>query len=196
MLNTAENRQELKYAELRGIYARLMVARSGLRNDSTLAMMLASVCVGDGAMPMHLGLSNDGFMRLMQRHFPGAELPMSYIEHDSVADERFAEQDDLRQLLLEHRAGEDEEVEWMADILVAGCMGGDHLWQDLGLWSRKDLSALIQTNFPQLAAKNDKDMKWKKFFYKQLCQREGIYVCRSPSCEVCPDYSGCFGPEE
>jgi len=51
-------------------------------------------------------------------------------------------------------------------------------------------------NFPVLAAKNDRDMKWKKFLYKQLCQREGIYICRAPSCEVCADYAKCFGPEE
>ena len=72
----------------------------------------------------------------------------------------------------------------------------DHLWQDLGLWSRKDLGTLMQLNFPQLAARNDKDMKWKKFLYKQLCIAEGIYTCRAPSCEVCADYQHCFGPED
>jgi nitrogen fixation protein NifQ len=54
----------------------------------------------------------------------------------------------------------------------------------------------MERNFPSLAARNDKNMKWKKFFYKQLCDAEGIYVCRSPSCEVCVDYAQCFAPEE
>jgi NifQ. len=40
------------------------------------------------------------------------------------------------------------------------------------------------------------DMKWKKFIYKQLCEAEGLYVCRAPSCEVCKDYDQCFGKEE
>jgi nitrogen fixation protein NifQ len=84
----------------------------------------------------------------------------------------------------------------MADIFVAGCMGSDHLWQDLGLWSRQDLSALFKHNFPVLVEKNVGDMKWKKFLYKQLCLQEGIYVCRAPSCEMCQDYWKCFGPEE
>ena len=75
-------------------------------------------------------------------------------------------------------------------------MASDHLWQDLGLWSRQDLSALMADNFPALKAKNDRDMKWKKFLYKQLCNQEGIYTCRSPSCEVCADYQACFGPED
>ena len=83
-----------------------------------------------------------------------------------------------------------------AEIVTAACMANDHLWQDLGLWSRKYLSQLMTQNFPALAAKNNKDMKWKKFLYKQLCAQEGIYVCRAPSCEVCVDYAKCFGPEE
>ena len=83
----------------------------------------------------------------------------------------------------------------MAHILAAGCMASDHLWQDLGLWHRAELTALMRRNFPPLAARNVKDMKWKKFLYKQLCESEGIYLCRAPSCEVCVDYAVCFGPE-
>ncbi|MFM8444786.1 MAG: nitrogen fixation protein NifQ, partial [Methylococcus sp.] len=33
---------------------------------------------------------------------------------------------------------------------------------------------------------------WKKFLYKQLCEAEGIYVCRAPSCGECVDYADCF----
>jgi nitrogen fixation protein NifQ len=54
----------------------------------------------------------------------------------------------------------------------------------------------MMDNFEPLALRNDKDMKWKKFLYKQLCEAEGIYVCRAPSCEVCVDYDNCFGNEE
>ena len=84
----------------------------------------------------------------------------------------------------------------MAHVVAAGCMASDHLWQDLGLWRRADLTALMRRNFPALAARNVKDMKWKRFLYKQLCEAEGIYVCRAPSCEVCSDYHACFGPED
>ena len=51
-------------------------------------------------------------------------------------------------------------------------------------------------NIAPLARRNGKDMKWKKFLYKQLCDTEGIYTCRAPSCEVCADYQNCFGPED
>jgi nitrogen fixation protein NifQ len=75
-------------------------------------------------------------------------------------------------------------------------MGSDHLWQDLGLWNRGELSRLMEQNFPEVAKRNQKDMKWKRFLYKQLCEAEGIYTCRAPSCEVCIDYHACFGPED
>jgi nitrogen fixation protein NifQ len=99
-------------------------------------------------------------------------------------------------LLLDFRSGLDPSELWMAKIVTAACMANDHLWQDLGLWSRSDLSQLMQTNFPELAARNVHDMKWKKFIYKQLCEREEIRICRAPSCEVCADYDKCFGPED
>ena len=178
------------------IYDRMMQKRHGLRNDHILASMLASQLAGIGAMPPRLGLSPSQYEAMMQLHFPGVQLPQSYMGEAMIDAQRLPEQDELRALLLGHRSDPSEEGEWLAQIVVIACMGGDHLWQDLGLWSRQDLSLLMQQNFEQLAAKNDRDMKWKKFLYKQLCLAEGIYVCRSPSCEVCPDYAGCFGPEE
>jgi nitrogen fixation protein NifQ len=83
----------------------------------------------------------------------------------------------------------------MAQVVAAACMGQDHLWQDLGLLNRTELNALMQRNFPALAARNVKDMKWKRFLYRQLCEMEGIQACRAPSCEICTDYAHCFGPD-
>lgn len=190
MLQTANN--DL----VTSIHARLMASSFGLRNDDTLACMLASQCAGIGSLPPRLGLSREAYQTMMQTHFPSVELPIDHMAENLDDVERFDEQQELRNLFLAHRVDPGPEAEWIADILVAGSMGGNHLWQDLGLWNRKDLSIMIGTNFPELAKKNDRDMKWKKFLYKQLCIQEGIYTCRSPSCEVCPDYSNCFGPEE
>jgi nitrogen fixation protein NifQ len=49
--------------------------------------------------------------------------------------------------------------------------------------------------FPALVARNAGDMKWKKFLYRQLCEREQLLICKSPSCSVCSDLPVCFGPE-
>jgi nitrogen fixation protein NifQ len=182
-------------ADRTGLYGLLMARAGGLPNDDLFARMLFSQTVGMGALPPGLGLAPSEFAALMARHFPGFILP-AYLAAPALETERDAERDELLTLLQEHCAGADGSERWMAEIVTTACMGGDHLWQDLGLWSRVDLSHLMTQNFPALAAKNSRDMKWKKFLYKQLCDREGVVVCRSPSCEVCVDYAKCFGPED
>jgi len=106
---------------------------------------------------------------------------------------------DVRQLLLDHAdagVGTATERAAVAETVALACLGDNHLWQDLQLPNRSELGALLRLWFPALAAKNVHDMKWKKFFYKQLCEREELFVCRAPSCAVCSDHDKCFGPEE
>lgn len=177
-----------------GLYAELMAHAAGLPNDEIFAQMIESQTDGIGALPSGLGLDEADFAALLSRHFPGMQLVLRAAA--PVDDPRALERDDLLALLLEQRAWRDGSEAWMAEIVTTACMANDHLWQDLGLWSRKYLSQLMTQNFPALAAKNVHDMKWKKFLYKQLCEQEGINACRAPSCAVCVDYAKCFGPEE
>lgn len=106
--------------------------------------------------------------------------------------------DDLMGLLLDHAdhaAGPKAELYRMAWLIACASLGDGHLWQDLGLPSRDALSQLIGRWFPALAARNSDNMKWKKFFYRQLCLKEDILICKSPSCAACSDQGLCFGPE-
>jgi nitrogen fixation protein NifQ len=146
------------------------------------------------------GLNLGEFSALLDRYFPGALgvyitpsfraalAPKSLVQTDEF--------EDLVQLLLGHCASDAEETRWLAYAAAACCLGDDHLWQDMGLPDRKSLSELLRSHFPALYARNTGGMRWKKFFYKQLCERNGAFVCRSPSCSVCSEYSNCFGPEE
>jgi nitrogen fixation protein NifQ len=177
-----------------GLYADLMAHAAGLPNDELFAQMISSQINGTGGLSPGLGLSEKDFSSLLACHFPGVELVIRHAEN--IADPRALERDDVLGLLLTHRAHKNMSEQWMAEIVTTACMASDHLWQDLGLWSRDYLSRLMKLNFPALAAKNVHDMKWKKFLYKQLCEQEGINACRSPSCEYCADYLNCFGPEE
>lgn len=104
--------------------------------------------------------------------------------------------DDIIELLMDHRCDDSEATRDLVVFIATACMDANHLWQDMGLPDRASLNELMQTNFPALAAKNTGNMKWKKFFYKQLCKRADIFICKSPTCGVCTDYNHCFGPED
>jgi len=156
--------------------------------------MLASWQSGLGSLPDHLGLEPEDCTAMMHSYFRPSGMRLPGITGRRPADyTEMLERDDLEAFLLAHAApGDQRERCWMAGILVAGCLGRDHLWQDLGLWSRSDLTALIAFNFPKLHEMNDRNMRWKKFLYKRLCESDGIYVCRSPSCGECVDHADCF----
>ncbi len=101
-----------------------------------------------------------------------------------------------QQLLPAHGGDAGESTEWLAYAIASACMGANHLYQDMGLPTRQALSDLLWQHFPALYAKNSDNMKWKKFFYKQLCDRAQVQVCKAPSCQVCTDFDACFGPED
>jgi nitrogen fixation protein NifQ len=185
-----------KDAAANAIFAQLAGHAAGGANDEPFACMIASLCSGGGALPDWLGLEPAAFYCLLAHHFPGFRLQRPPCPGRGLDPRRRDERQELVELMLLDKAGDSPSEVWMAHIVAAGCMASDHLWQDLGLWRRADLTALMRRNFPALAARNVKDMKWKRFLYKQLCEAEGVYACRAPSCEVCTDYHACFGPED
>lgn len=180
------------------IYGELIQASHSSLNDVLLAQMLASWYCGEGHLPLYLGLNAENHALMLEAHFPKVSLPdiPPALLAKKLDLSQMLEVDELRSLFLRYRAGYSMDEEWLADILIAGCLADFHLWHNLGLWTRPDLRRLIEHNFPELGAKNIHDMKWKKFLYKQLCLEEGIYVCRAPSCGVCREYKDCFGSEE
>jgi nitrogen fixation protein NifQ len=89
--------------------------------------------------------------------------------------------DDLRALLMTHRSEDSEETQWLACAMATACLGDNHLWQDMGLPNREALSKLLKRYFTTLHIRNKCNMKWKKLFYKQLCERAEISVCKAPS---------------
>ncbi|WPP47591.1 nitrogen fixation protein NifQ [Pseudomonas sp. AN-1] len=172
-------------------------------NLDWLQRILTAQRAGRSCLPLHLGLDPQTHTALIQACF--SERAGQYLGAPPQARERDAlraellelrrdEWRELRDLLLAGRAGRAGEAV-VAAVVAAACLGGDHLWRDLGLASRDELRALLEYNFPRLAARNVQNMRWKKFFYRQLCEQDGAYVCRSPSCQACPTYHDCFGEE-
>ena len=163
-------------------------------------MILSAVRVGVLPPDLPIGLSLERFTRLLDRYFPGAWEAL-FDDYDTPEGEscpglRAEEIDDLLMLLLEHCSNDNEHTMWLAYAIAAGCMGDHHLYQDMGLPTRQALSDLLRQNFTRLYEKNSGNMKWKKFLYKQLCERAEVNMCKAPSCQVCGDYLKCFGPED
>jgi nitrogen fixation protein NifQ len=105
------------------------------------------------------------------------------------------EEEQLRALFDRYRIDDSLETGWLVSMLARRCMSPNHLWQDLGLSTRGDLNRLMRERFPALAARNAQNMKWKKYFYRCLCEMEGFSLCAAPTCAECSDYSACFGEE-
>jgi len=83
----------------------------------------------------------------------------------------------------------------LAGMVARRAQRPNHLWQDLGLRNRGELTALMAAHFAPLARRNRSNMKWKKFFFRTIC-RDGAYtLCTAPSCGECSDFDNCFSEE-
>lgn len=100
--------------------------------------------------------------------------------------------EDLVALLMEHATYPGVLSHHLARALAEASMGPNHLWEDLGLVNRVQLNELMQEHFTSLRVLNVNNMRWKKFFYRMLCERADILICKSPHCEQCEDQPQCF----
>ncbi|AWP24420.1 hypothetical protein C4901_14700 [Acidiferrobacter sp. SPIII_3] len=142
-----------------------------------------------------LGLDSREFSALRRRHLAGHADDETAPEAGGCDALRAEEHGELVELLLAHRADESRETLWLAFTIATACLGDNHLWQDMGLCGREELSGLLRRHFTALYERNVHNMKWKKFFYKELCRQAQVALCKAPSCRVCSDYAACFGPE-
>jgi nitrogen fixation protein NifQ len=101
----------------------------------------------------------------------------------------------LRELLVRCTTTGSPFQERLASILARRAQRPNHLWQDLGLRNRRELSWLMGRHFEWLASRNARDMKWKKFLYRTICRDSAFPICTAPSCSECCDFDNCFGDE-
>ena len=148
-----------------------------------LAHALAERDRGLGTLPDRVGLAPADLARLVARWFPGLDLP----DLDLPFPEPPEAQKQLALLLTWRGGAASEDARWLACILARRSMEGNHLWEDLGLPSRTALGALIRRHFPRLHAANTRNMRWKKFFYRQICADAGFSLCLAPSCGECAE---------
>ena len=102
----------------------------------------------------------------------------------------------LRDILWMNSARANSLERLLSRMIARRALRPNHLWQDLGLGNRGELSLLMQRHFPNLARRNSADMKWKKFFYRMMCSSEQFRLCAAPVCSECDDFEACFGSED
>jgi len=158
------------------------------------ACLLAVAAMEEGTLGECLGLGFDDLKALVERWFPHARTilfagcaPGAGKEDDEIAM--------VRDLLLAHCSTPGDDGRWLAAMIARRAMEPNHLWEDLGLRDRSELSRLLLRHFAPLAARNTNNMRWKRFFYRTLCEADGLVMCTTPVCTSCGDFNICFGDE-
>ena len=141
-----------------------------------------------------VGLDGGEFADVADALFPAAA-PTLHKLGRHIALEIGEEEKSLRDLLLMYTTRGAPLAAAYAAMVARRCARPHHLWQDLGLRNRTELSQFMRRKFPPLAEKNQQDMKWKKFLYRLICQSEGFSFCTAPVCSECDDFLNCFGLE-
>jgi nitrogen fixation protein NifQ len=143
---------------------------------------------------LHLGLARDALGGLVARHFPGT-LPRETLPERVTDSQQQRFVDELRALLLhfERQPVADSADAWcLATIVATACLRPDHLWRDLGLGARADVSAILTRHYPALVARNVDGLRWKKFLAQQLALAHGRTPSHAPGCPGCEDFGFCF----
>jgi nitrogen fixation protein NifQ len=158
------------------------------------ASILAVAAAEGGAVNERAGLRADDLALLIARWFPEARhLVLLWRPQNAHAED--AEVAMVRDLLSLNCSTPGEDGRWLAAMVARRALETNHLWEDLGLRNRGELSRLLTRHFAPLAERNTRNMRWKRFFYRQLCEDDGFLMCATPVCTDCPDFDLCFGEE-
>ena len=188
--------------DARDLYDWLMAGGGHSACDAFDAHVVASIlalgiaeAVNEKLLPgERIGLGPAALLGLVDHMFPAARPQFESFPLDDVrpGDDEAC----LRDLLCRH-ASDGSGIEMALAAMVARrAQRPNHLWQDLGLRNRRELSWLMERHFEPLSRKNAQDMKWKKFLYRMICRDEGYRLCTAPSCTECDDFEVCFGTED
>jgi nitrogen fixation protein NifQ len=154
-------------------------------------LIAARDAVGELAL---LGLQAPQWRRLVARHFSRASVaavpsPLSVMSSEYVEFVR-----GLHALLVAHADPNVDAADAhdLATIIAHACLRPDHLWRDLGLAGRDEVTWMLMRYFPALIARNVDNLRWKKFLAAQYALSLGLQPGPAPGCPGCEDYGYCF----
>jgi nitrogen fixation protein NifQ len=146
-----------------------------------------------------LGLPQPVWRALLERYFVHAAAlavvaaPLSTLPPVDTS-EHAAFVDTLRALLLTYSSPtvDANDAHVLASIIAHACLRPDHLWRDLGLAGREEVTWMLTRYFPMLVGLNVDNLRWKKFLAQQCALSLGLEPGPAPGCPGCEDYGHCF----
>ena len=81
---------------------------------------------------------------------------------------------------------------WVSSVLTHACLRPDHLWRDLGLSGREDVTFLLARHYPGLVVRNVRNLRWKQFLAYSACEQAGLPPAAAPGCPACEDHGFCY----
>ncbi len=181
-------------------YNRLIDSKSSydeFDKDMLASIIASAVATSNKPLTESLGLSREMLDEILTTVFANAYTIDELTSASDTIGKDAIEEEEFRAFFIENGTNKTRIEVWLAYILVRRILEPHHLWQALGVRSRQVLSDTLYKHFEPLASKNTQGMRWKKFFYREMCQKVvGNIVCKSPICDVCPDYKECFAPED
>jgi len=150
------------------------------------------------------GLAPDELDDVLAQRFPGArdshdpalsDLParLAAYRAQGLADPQPGFTLLLRVLLDAYGASPCTTTAWVTSVLAHACLRPDHLWRDLGLTGREDVTALLTRHYPGLVVRNTRNLRWKKFLAYAACEHAGLPAAAAPGCAACEDHDFCYG---
>lgn len=177
--------------------ATAMLDDEGIALDRLAFKCVLEKCLGErdkfgGRLADRTGVAGTKLAILLMLNIPGHPL-LAPEDYEAAAE--LEEQGWVRDLLQRNASMDLEITPWLAEIIARRAMQANHLWEDLGLPNRDVLNKLMARHFTPLFESNQGRMRWKRFFYRALCEEEGLSHCTSPTCADCEDVERCFEPD-
>lgn len=140
-----------------------------------------------------LGLEQPAWRALLARHFARGAIPAA-LPFVVTSSEHAEFVRTLHALLLTHAsvAVQADDAQCLAAIIAHACLRPDHLWRDLGLAGRDEVTWMLTRYFPTLVALNTANLRWKKFLAEQRALSLGLQPGPAPGCPGCEDYAHCY----
>ena len=98
----------------------------------------------------------------------------------------------LVELLWSNRECDDAWTRLISGAVACAAYGSRHLWQDLGLDGRHEVTALFERRFPRVVSSNERQLKWKHHLFNLLGSELKVPGLRPPNCGDCEQLPVCF----